>query len=82
MFIPGTISKSGQVHRGPFVPENVPINATPLPKTDKVTGFPLAPPVSIKPRAEIVVPVATTAEEDPALKAIRERRKKEERGER
>lgn len=82
MFIPGTISQNGEVNRGPFVPENVPISATPLPKTDKATGFPPAPPITIKPSAEAVIPVLAKTEEDPVLKAIRERRRKEERGER
>lgn len=78
MFIPGTVGKNGELIKGPFVPDSVPINATPLPSTDKPPGFPLIKP-SIKP---IVVPDVVVPVDDLALtkERIEKRRKKDYRG--
>ena len=80
MFVPGTVGINGEVNNGPFVPDSVPIKATPLPKTVRPPGFPPALPVAIKPAETGVVATPPAVVEDRDLKAIRERKEKEDRG--
>ena len=74
MFIPGTIDNRGEVMKGPFVPDNVPIKVAPLPNTTKHPGgfTQLKTTESVK-RVTSPPIVEAAPEEDMELAAIRKR---------